>query len=93
MYQVSQATSYHTVSEGRVVKLKEAALELEASFLAEMLKSAGLGDTSEAFGGGTGEEQFSSFLLQAQAREIAKSGGIGLSEIFFNALLEQENVR
>jgi len=33
-------------------ELKEAATELEAVFLSEMLKSAGFGETSEAFGGG-----------------------------------------
>ena len=32
--------------------LRKAALELEASFLAEMLKSAGLGESREGLGGG-----------------------------------------
>lgn len=69
--------------------LRAAAEKLEASFLAEMLKNAGLGKTQSQFGGGVGEEQFSSFLVRAQAEEIAKSGGLGLAEHIFEALKER----
>lgn len=65
--------------------LKEAAVALEASFLAEMLQHAGLGDASESFGGGAGEEQFASFLRTEQARAMAHAGGIGLSQALFDA--------
>lgn len=74
----------------RSTAMREAALELEASFLAEMLKSAGLGKTSDSFGGGAGEDQFSSFLVRAQATQIARSGGIGLAETLFEALMETQ---
>lgn len=67
----------------------EAARELEATFLAEMLKSAGLGETPEAFGGGAGEEQFGSFLRMEQARAIVGAGGIGLAQSLFEALKER----
>ncbi len=72
-------------------RLRNAAVALEASFLAEMLKSAGLGAESSAFGGGIGEEQFSSFLREAQAKEMAQAGGIGLAESLFFALKERAN--
>ncbi|WP_420585928.1 rod-binding protein [Ruegeria sp.] len=72
-------------------KLKAAAVELEAAFLAEMLKSSGLGETSKSFGGGAGEDQFSSFLVQHQARALAESGGVGLSEILFQSMMEKTN--
>ena len=65
------------------------AQDLEATFLAEMLKSAGLGAMRESFGGGIGEEQFGSFLRQAQAQEMVKTGGIGLAEAVFNTLKER----
>lgn len=65
--------------------LRDAAVQLEASFLAEMLKSAGLGKTN-AFSGGTGEDQFSSLLVAEQARMMAEAGGIGIAESIFNAL-------
>ncbi|MFW8633977.1 rod-binding protein [Cribrihabitans pelagius] len=71
--------------------LREAAIKLEASFLSEMLKSAGLGEARSGFGGGAGEEQFSSFLIQAQAEQMARSGGIGLAESLYHALKETQN--
>lgn len=71
--------------------LRKAAETLEAGFLSEMLKSAGMGKTSKSFGGGTGEDQFSSFLRDAQAKEMVKSGGIGLAESLYQALKEREN--
>jgi peptidoglycan hydrolase FlgJ len=71
--------------------LREAAEKLEATFLAEMLKSAGLGETRSAFGGGAGEDQFSSFLVQAQAEQMVAAGGIGLAEALFEALKERQN--
>jgi len=71
--------------------LREAAQKLEASFLAEMLKAAGFGESRSAFGGGAGEDQFASLLVQEQAMSLVKSGGIGLSEALFDALKEREN--
>lgn len=71
--------------------LREAAVELEATFLAEMLKSAGLGKSRDSLGGGAGEDQFGSFLVMEQARQIARTGGIGLAESLFKALLEKND--
>lgn len=73
--------------------LKEAAQDLEASFLAEMLKTAGFGKSRDTFGGGEGEEQFSSFLVQAQAKEMVKTGGIGLAEQLFEVLKERSDAK
>ncbi len=72
-------------------KLRAAAQKLEATFLAEMLKSAGLGQPRDAFGGGSGEDQFSSFLRQAQAEAMAEAGGIGLAERLFEALKDRSD--
>ncbi|CUH86628.1 flagellar rod assembly protein/muramidase FlgJ [Phaeobacter sp. CECT 5382] len=72
--------------------LRDAAKQLEASFLTEMLKSAGLGKSREGLGGGgAGEEQFSSFLIRAQAEEMTEAGGIGLAESIYQALKESPN--
>ncbi|WP_299140013.1 rod-binding protein [uncultured Tateyamaria sp.] len=68
-----------------------AAQKLEATFLAEMLKSAGLGQSRDSMGGGAGEDQFSSFLVQAQAEELVKAGGIGLAEALYESLKERQN--
>ena len=70
----------------RDASLHAAAAELEASFLAEMLKSAGFGKPRDSLGGAIGEEQFSSLLVTEQARGMVKAGGIGLTEHLFQAL-------
>lgn len=67
--------------------LRLAAENLETAFLSEMLKASGLGESSGSFGGGIGEEQFASFLRDAQAREMVRSGGIGLAEVIHRALM------
>jgi Rod binding domain-containing protein len=66
--------------------MRAAAQKLEATFLAEMLKSAGVGAPRDSFGGGVGEEQFASFLREAQAEEMVKAGGIGLAEALFDTM-------
>ncbi|MEM7178348.1 MAG: rod-binding protein [Pseudomonadota bacterium] len=70
--------------------LREAAAELEVTFLAEMLRQAGLGDTPDGFGGGTGEDTFSSLLTREWARKLVDDGGIGLTERLVTALMNQE---
>nr|WP_245706390.1 rod-binding protein [Ruegeria marina] len=71
--------------------IRESAVQLEAVFLAEMLKASGLGRARDGFGGGGGEEQFSSFLVQKQAEQMARAGGVGLAEAFFNAMAERQD--
>ncbi len=67
--------------------LMERARALESAFLSEMLSHAGLGRGSDAaFGGGIGEDQFASFLRQAQADVMVRRGGIGLAEQLFRAM-------
>lgn len=72
--------------------LRGVARDLEASFLAEMLKHAGLDGTGGAFSGGPGAEQFGSFLRAEQARLFAERGGIGLAESIFQALAARTDV-
>ena len=67
-------------------RLLAAAQKLEATFLSEMLKSAGLDGAQGAFGGGAGEEHFQSYLRDAQAEELVNAGGIGMAESLFNAM-------
>lgn len=69
--------------------LRKAAKALEASFLAEMLKSAGVGKSSEHFGGGAGEDGFASFLVTAQAEHMVKAGGLGLAERIYQSLMRE----
>lgn len=77
-------------TEQKARNIHHAAQKLEATFLAEMLKSAGFGKQRDSFGGGAGEEQFSSFLVQAQSEAMVRAGGVGLTETFVKALMEAE---
>lgn len=72
--------------------LRQVAEDLEATFLTEMLKPMGAGVTRETFGGGAGEEQFSSFLLEQEAKAMAHKGGIGLAEAIYRSLVASSGV-
>ncbi len=80
-------------SGGGQEALRKASRELEAVFLAEMLSQGGLGKSAQRMGGGIGEEQFSSLLVQAQAREIVRAGGIGLADVLFRQLMARQDGR
>jgi Rod binding domain-containing protein len=67
-------------------RLRETSEKLEAQFLSEMLKHAGLGETESEFTGGVGEGQFASFLRDLQAEQMVKAGGIGLAETIYQSL-------
>ncbi|WP_038075321.1 rod-binding protein [Thioclava pacifica] len=90
--QFNFATSASDVSRSveRSAELRRSAQALEAGFLSEMLKHAGLEEMNGAFGGGVGEEQFASFLRDEQAKRMVTAGGIGLAETIFNALEARE---
>lgn len=88
-------TSLVTQTAGSAVRaqLYERAKEIETMFLSEMLAHVGLGESSEHFGGGIGEEQFASFLRTAQAKSIVEKGGLGLAETIFASLVKAEEAR
>lgn len=92
MTEIGRLAAQAPAAPSRDQALRKAAEALEASFLAEMLKAAGLGKTSGQFGGGQGEDQFASFLVQEQAKQMVQAGGIGLTESLFESLKEKRNV-
>lgn len=75
----------------RMPALRAKAAELETAFLAEMLGAAGMVASDSPFGGGIGEEQFASFLREAQAKAMVRAGGIGLTEALFRSLGGQDD--
>lgn len=77
----------------RARDLHRAARDLEAAFLAEMLKPMGAGAPRESFGGGAGEDQFASLLVDEEARAMARHGGIGLADGIYRALLARSGDR
>ena len=76
----------------RQVEIRRTAERLETAFLTEMLKGAGIGALGGAFGGGAGEEQFSSLLREQYAEEIVQAGGLGLSEQIMRTMMEKADV-
>ncbi|MEM6441566.1 MAG: rod-binding protein [Pseudomonadota bacterium] len=69
--------------------LRDAATAFEAAFLAEMLGHAGVGGTPDSFGGGAGEDAFSSLLTQEHARLLAEKGGLGLADAIEASLAQR----
>lgn len=92
---MSVSLSLTPVSTGadmtRLRETRAVAERLEASFLSEMLKHGGLGMQENSFSGGTGESQFASFHREALAREMVRSGGLGLADIFFASMMERSH--
>jgi flagellar protein FlgJ len=86
---ISQPKSTPPLISPQDKALMKKAQELEASFLSEMLGHAGLDTPSSDFGGGIGEDQFSSFLRAEQAKAMVAKGGIGLAQHLFEALSQR----
>jgi peptidoglycan hydrolase FlgJ len=74
--------------------LRRVSQDLEAAFIAEMLKHTGIGSGRNGLGGGgAGEDQFASLLREEHAKLFATRGGIGLAESIFRALLARDGER
>ena len=89
--EIEQTGTAPTALDARSARLMEVAQSLEAQFLSEMLKSAGVGETPTEFGGGSGEDQFASFLRDEQAKQITQAGGIGLAQSLFDAMMRSSH--
>ncbi|MCX7890189.1 MAG: rod-binding protein [Rhodobacteraceae bacterium] len=70
----------------RAEALRAAARQLEAAFVAEMLKAGGIGEARAEFGGGEGEAQFASMLRDELAGAIAGRDGLGLADSLFQTM-------
>jgi len=86
----SEALGTGSPATNRRTDLWRQAQQFEGAFLSEMLRHAGLSTGQSTFGGGAGEEQFASFLREAQADSLTRAGGIGLAEVIFTALVRRE---
>ena len=67
-------------------RLRAAAVEFEAVYLAQMLTSMGVAREPETFGGGFGAEAFASFLREAYAERFVQRGGAGITEMVYRQL-------
>ena len=70
-------------------KAKAAAEDFEAFFVSHAFEDMFAGMSSDpVFGGGEGEDMFKSLLLQEYGKQVAKAGGIGVSEMVQRQLLQ-----
>ena len=80
-----------TILSHRSAQLMQKAQELETRFLSEMLAHTGLDAQTGAFNGGIGEDQFASFLREAQAKAMVDRGGLGLAQSIFQNLVRRDD--
>ena len=80
-----------TILSPRSAQLMQKAQELETRFLSEMLAHTGLDAQTGAFNGGIGEDQFASFLREAQAKAMVDRGGLGLAQSIFQNLVRRDD--
>jgi peptidoglycan hydrolase FlgJ len=73
-------------------KVQKTATAYEASFLQVMLGEMFDSVESGAFGGGSGEGAFKSFLTEAFAQSMASRGGIGLSRDLTREMLKMQGL-
>lgn len=69
--------------------LHDKAVELESVFLSEMLAHSGLDRGLSPGTGDDGPDPFASFLRERLAEQIARAGGIGLSEAIFRSMASE----
>ncbi len=74
--------------------IQKTAQDFEASFLSSMLQTMfqGVGSSEPPFGGGAGEDMWKSFLAEAMAKQMAKSGGIGVSRAVAREMLKMQGL-
>lgn len=70
-------------------RLRQAAQEFEAFYLARALEPMFEGLSSEApFGGGMAEDMWRSLLIDEYGKAIAKAGGIGIADAIVRGLID-----
>ncbi|HEY9218009.1 MAG TPA: rod-binding protein [Phenylobacterium sp.] len=73
--------------------VRRTAQDFEASFLSVMLGEMFQGvEAGGMFGGGEGEAMFKSFLTDAMAKQMAKAGGVGLSDTIAREMLKLQGL-
>lgn len=75
-------------------QIHQTAQKFEASFLSIMLQQMFEGtETSAPFGGGPGEQMFKSFMADAMANKMVKTGGVGLAASVEREMLKMQGLK
>lgn len=74
-------------------RAKDAAQKFEGQFLSIMLQQMFEGvKTDGPFGGGVGEEMFRSVMTEQMGKQMARAGGIGLSDTIQREILKLQGL-
>ena len=74
-------------------QIKDTARKFESAFLSIMVQQMFEGtETAAPFGGGPGEQMFKSFMAQAMADKMVKSGGVGLAASVQREMLKMQGL-
>ena len=75
------------------IKAREKAEEFEAIFIAQMFKPMMESiPTDGPLGGGNTEHMFRSMMIDEVGKDIAKQGGVGLSDSIYREILRMQEV-
>lgn len=75
-------------------QIRETSQKFEASFLSSMMQEMFEGvDTAAPFGGGQSEAMFRSFMTDAIAKQMAKSGGVGIAAQVQREMLKMQGLK
>ncbi len=87
-----QMTNNGSINDPRA-RIEKTAKEFETVFLSTAFQTMFSGvNTSEPFGGGEGEQAFKSFLMDAFAKQMTKSGGVGLAASVTQEMLKMQGL-
>ena len=74
-------------------RIEKTAKEFESAFLSTAFQTMFSGvNKSEPFGGGEGEQAFKSFLMDAFAKQMTRSGGVGLAASVTQEMLKMQGL-
>ncbi|CAN7243253.1 rod-binding protein [Phenylobacterium sp. LjRoot225] len=75
-------------------QIRETAQKFEATFLSSMMQQMFQDvEVAAPFGGGEGEKMFKSFLTEAMAQKVAKTGGIGIAAQVQREMLKMQGLK
>jgi len=87
-------TAQTTTADLARSKASDAAQKFEGQFLSFMLQQMFEGvETEGPFSGGHGEEMFRSLMTEAMGKQMAKKGGIGLSDSIQREILKMQGLK
>lgn len=73
--------------------IRQTAQKFETQFLSIMLQQMFSGtETSAPFGGGPGESMFRSFMTEAMAKQMSRTGGVGVADVVNREMLKMQGL-